>query len=120
MRGNPERDDQILNMWAAGKRCADIATEFNLGATSICGIVGRARKRGDPRAVARRHNGSIRFKEIRTENAMAARRRSRKRALSERFPATQADLAAVIAQSTVPVTKLGLGAHLGWRPAWLR
>jgi hypothetical protein len=37
---------------------------------------------------------------------------------ARRMPATDADLKAAIAASTVPIQRLPVGAHRGWKPSW--
>lgn len=48
---NPKRDE-ILNLWAAGNCSAEIGRAVDIRSTIVEGIVRRARKSGDPRAVA--------------------------------------------------------------------
>jgi hypothetical protein len=117
---NTERDNAILDRWAAGISALAIGSEFGLQDRNICGIVGHARNRGDERAINRKHHARTSYRAVRTERIIAAARINRMKRLAKKFPATDGDLAAAIAQSTVAITRLGIGAHLGWRPKWLR
>ncbi len=52
MKPNPERNEVILDMWAARKSAMDIAMLLADGTTrnAVIGVVGRARDNGDARA----------------------------------------------------------------------
>jgi hypothetical protein len=115
-----ERNNALLDRWAAGDSCRTIAGFFNLTPSGVCGIVGYARRKGDLRAAPRRKRGNAVFIENGKANRGGALKRYRLKKLADRFPVSSAELSAIAAAATVPVTHLGLGAHLGWRPQWLR
>ncbi|SDR12405.1 hypothetical protein SAMN05519103_00832 [Rhizobiales bacterium GAS113] len=54
--------DEVLGLWAAGHDSVEIARRMSLkGPETARKIVGRARLRGDPRAVSRRGAGAVTF-----------------------------------------------------------
>lgn len=114
-----ERDNLILDRWAAGIPAKEIAREFNLSHTRISDIALDARAAGDPRAVKRRKAGSKNYVAVGKAMRNSNINRFRIRRIAAKFPSSAADLTAAITKSTIPVTKLPPGVHIGWRPSWL-
>lgn len=110
----------ILDLWAHGLSDDAIGQALKINPCSVEGVIRMGRRNGDPRAV-------IRGKGYSGHNANNAKRQSpnyaamrRRHALAKKFPASTATLAAVIAAAQVQITRLPLGAHIGWRPSWFK
>ena len=126
-RQNIDRDENVIALWHEGMKVTAIGERTGLSIGAVGAIVSRARQRGDLRAVARytkrqiyasSHNRVVAAKVF-----AASRTRYHTKRLAKKHklaPISQAELAMLVAQSSVAVTKLSPGAHLGWRPTWFK
>jgi hypothetical protein len=100
----------ILNMWAAGRRQAEIAAAIPCDVEVIGRVLRRARNDGDRRAIRRqlfhKNFGSVDTREGIKHAQSSVLRRTR---LAKQFPATREELVQIAAASGVKVTILPPG-----------
>jgi hypothetical protein len=100
----------ILNMWAAGRRQAEIAAAIPCEVEVIGRVLRRARNDGDRRAIRRqlfhKNFGNVDAREGIKPAQSSVLRRTR---LGKRFPATREELVQIAAASGVEVTILPPG-----------
>jgi hypothetical protein len=78
-RTNEERNTAILKAWEVGGSATDIANTFGVSRSTVCGIVFRAREKGQ--AIARRNTKPRRKRKVATPELKVARRARRAEAI---------------------------------------